>query len=1038
MAEKKSTEKKSTEKKQVINIAHTQWRGDEIAYRVGRVIAKVKVERGKPDPERVRRIAEELAGEIPDARVLRVSAGTGTIVLTVPDSTDVVAAADQLSRRGDVIFAGPDRVTSVTVTPSDSRYSEQWGFPKIKADLAWDHQTGAAGVLVADIDTGISFASGALTHPDLDDAGRYTLGTDFVSDDATPQDAHGHGTHTAGTAAAESNNGVGVAGMNWVSPVYVCRVFDASGNGSEADFEAAVEEIVDYAVAHSLRAVINLSAGWFTDNQVLRDACAYAHDHGMVLCVATGNEGGALRTPAIHSADFAGVIAVGATDSGDAVAGFSNVGPAVSVVAPGVGILSTFPTYDVTGDTVHDYVSWDGTSMATPHVTGLASLVWSQVPQLTNEQVRDVVCNTAVKLGAGDFDNSWGHGRVDALDAVLKAGWALTPVQLNLTFLDVPEGETQLRAIRIDVQSFHQTAFEMSGLPAAPFSMHNYSGPVTLGKSTDYDTPREVYLWVRYTGTTAGDTASGTAEVTCTTTGAVYPVTITANTIARPTAAMALVLDQSGSMLDPSGVGTMTREQVLRFSAGIFVDYVREHNGVGMVTFDQDSHDLLTPVAGPFGAPDDPFDVARTSARTALGGYAANPAGSTAIGDGIGAGHDLIAATTGYEKNAIIVFTDGKETASRYIADVASLIDNQVFAVGLGTASELNPAALRAICHDHDGYVLLTDQLDADDNFKLAKYFLQIQAGVNNEDVVVDPDGYVAPGAVVRIPFILSEADISVDPIVLMPMQDLLQVAIETPQGDLIDAGNVGSFPTVKKVDRPNISYYRMTLPVQDGVSVNAQEGTWNLVLTVDKKIYKRYLTILGDGHQEEFHEAVAHGVKFTAMVHSFSNLRMAATLTQDGNEPGATLYLRSRLTEYGEPLPTTASVRAELTAPDGSTSTVTLTPTGGAVYEATVPAHLPGIYRFVVGAAGSTSRRMPFTRQQVVTGAVWRGGNDPDPTTDDPGRPGTGTDDVCHLLRCAARAMSPELRKQLEESGFSVDTFLKCTCGARPKVERG
>ena len=586
--------------------------------------------------------------------------------------------------------------------------------------------------------------------------------------------------------------------MNWVSPVYVCRVFDAAGNGSEADFEAAVEEIVDYAVAHSLRAVINLSAGW----------CHRQPGAARRLRLRARPRDGALRRdrqrgrraadPAIHSADFAGVIAVGATDSADAVASFSNVGPAVSVVAPGVGILSTFPTYDVTGDTVHDYVSWDGTSMATPHVTGLGLAGLEPGPAADQRAGPRRRVQHRGQARRGNFDNSWGHGRVDALDAVLKAGWALTPRQLNLAFLDVPEGETQLRAIRIDVQSFHQTAFEMSVLPGAPFSMHNYSGPVTLGKSTDYDTPREVYLWVRYTGTTAGATATGTAEVTCTTTGAVYPVTITANTIARPTAAMALVLDQSGSMLDPSGVGTMTREQVLRFSAGIFVDYVREHNGVGMVTFDQDAHDLLTPVAGPFGAPDDPFDAARTSARTALGTYAANPAGSTAIGDGIGAGHDLIAATTGYQKNAVIVFTDGKETASRYIADVASVIDNQVFAVGLGTASELNPAALRAICHDHDGYVLLTDQLGPDDTFKLAKYFLQIQAGVNNEDVVVDPDGYVAPGAVVRIPFILSEADISVDPIVLMPMQDLLQVAVETPQGDLIERGQRRLVP-----DRP-------------------------------------------------------------------------------------------------------------------------------------------------------------------------------------------------------------------------------------------
>ena len=129
----------------------------------------------------------------------------------------------------------------------------------------------------------------------------------------------------------------------------------------------------------------------------------------------------------MHSADFAGVIAVGVTDDTDSVASFSNVGPAVNVVAPGVSILSTFPTYDVNGDTAHDYVSWDGTSMATPHVTGLASLVWSRVPQLTNAQVRDVIENTAVKLGPGTFDDSWGHGRINAVDAVTKAGWNRPP-----------------------------------------------------------------------------------------------------------------------------------------------------------------------------------------------------------------------------------------------------------------------------------------------------------------------------------------------------------------------------------------------------------------------------------------------------------------------------------------------------------------------------------------------------------------------------------------------------------------------------------
>ena len=1001
------------------------WRGELITHRTDRVIVKIPVEKRKPDAERARRIAEEIAGSVQNAEIQRLSVGTGTLVLRVPEGTDIVTLVEELSRRPDVLSAAPDRVTSVTVTPSDTRYGEQWAFPKVAAEPAWDRETGANTVLIAVLDTGISLQNGVLTHPDLDDPARYLLGTDFVSDDAVPEDGFGHGTHVAGTAGAESNNAQGVAGMNWVSQVYVCRIFDNLGNGSESDFQAAVEEVVDYGVANGLKVVVNLSAGWFGDSTTLSDACDYVNSHGMVLCVATGNEGGDLRWPAVHSADFAGVIAVGATDDTDSVASFSNVGPAVSVVAPGVSILSTFPTYDVNGDTAHDYVSWDGTSMATPHVTGLASLVWSQVPQLTNAQVRDVIENTAVKLGPGTFDNFWGHGRIDAVDAVTKAGWDLTPVQLNLTFLDVPEGETQLRAVRIDVQSFHSTSFEMSVLPGAPFTMHNYSGPVVLGKATDYDTPREVYLWVRYTGTTAGDVASGTAQVRCITTGQLFDVTITANTIRRPTAAMVLVLDQSGSMLDPSGVGTMTREQVLRFSAGIVVDYIREHNALGMVTFDQDAYDLLVPVAGPFGDPDDPFDSARSSARTALSSYAANPSGFTAIGDGIERGHNVLAGVSGYDKKALVVFTDGFETAAKYIADVTALIDDQVFAVGLGTANELNPAALNDICNDHGGYLLLTDALDDSDTFKLAKYFLQIQAGVNNEDIVVDPGGYVAPGQKITVPFVLSEADISADAIVLLPFQDVLDVAVQTPQGDMIDETNTAGFPTVTRVIRPNMTYYRMTLPVDDGGAVHAHAGTWNLVLTVDPKMFKRYLSVLRDGPDKVYLDTVAHGVRYTALVHAYSNLRMACSLSQDSYEPGAKLLLRCLLTEYGQPLQTTASVRAALTLPDGSASTLNLTGVGAGAYETTVTAAIPAVYPFVVSATGSTSRHTPFTRQQVVTGAVWRGGDTPPPHSGE----NPTQEAFCRLLSCLARSLSPELKGQLAKDGWSIDELLKCTC---------
>lgn len=1011
-----------------IPFTKAEWNGKETDIRTDRLNLKLAVSRGKQDEKELAKQVDLITRSVEGASVKRFNPKTGRLVLAVPEGTDIVKLCKELGKNREVIYAEPDAVTRVLAIPNDARYAQQWALTRINAEDAWDMEKGHTDVLVAVLDTGISHDGSGLTHTDLDDTTRYILGTDFVNDDNLPVDGHGHGTHVAGTIGAETNNALGIAGMNWNSPVYVCKIFDDGGFGSESDFEAAVEEAVDFAIARNQRLVINLSAGWFSDNQTLRDACAYAHNNGMVLCVATGNEGGALRTPAIHSANFAGVIAVGATDSADNVTGFSNVGPAVSVVAPGADILSTFPTYDVNGDPAHDFVNWDGTSMATPHVAGLASLVWSRESRLTNEQVRDVIQNTAVKLGAGTFNNSWGFGRIHAADAVAKAGWELTPVQTTLNFIDIPEGETQLRAIRIDVNSFHATTLEVSVNPGAPFSLYNYSGPLTLGKTTDYDTPRPLHIWVKYTGTLAGDTASSTAQVRCTTTGEVFDVTITANTIARPTCAMVLALDRSGSMLQPSGVGGMTREEVLRYSAGIFVNYVRQNNAMGMVTFDQDAHDLLQPVAGPFGAADDPFDAARSSAVGAYGSYAANPGALTAIGDGIERAHNNLSGVSGYDKKAIIVFTDGHETAPKYIADVQHLIDEQVFAVGLGTADQLNPAALDNICNNTGGYLVLTDSLDDDDTFKIAKYFLQIQAGVNNEQVVVDPTGYVAPGQKVRIPFRVNETDISIDTILMTTLNGVLDFAIETPDGNLIDAANLSAFPTVLRADGEMVSYYRLTMPVQNGAGVHAQTGQWNMVLSVNDRYWKKYLGML-DKDAERYRQAIQHGVKYTALVHAYSNLRMSCKRSQSGYEPGATVNIRAALTEYGVPLSKTASVRADLRMPDGTMTNVMFSKVSDGVYEANVAANYSGVYTFTVKASGKTSRNAGFTREQVVTAAVWKGGNTPPPDSHSHPGQNPGKDALCELIHCLIKTSDKELKENMRKNGVDLERLAKCYC---------
>ena len=401
------------------------WGRARIRYFAGQVIVKFKAP-PKDSDRTAQSLSNAIAAELRGGRVKKYPRATGRAVIAFDPNQEVFEVVKRLSDRPDVAYVEPDVVDTAQVVPSDTRYGEQWSHPLIDSEDAWNLQTGAAGVLIGIIDSGISTtAGGALDHPDLNAAGRYVLGTDFV-DGGAPRDLRGHGTHVAGIAAAESNNAQGVAGMNWASPVYICRTLDAAGNGGSADFADAVEEIADYAVANNLRAVINYSAGG-GDNLTKQGACQYAQARGVLLCAATGNDnGGPVIWPAAYSTTIDNVIAVGSTDADDTVSSYSNVGPEVTVVAPGRGILSTMPTYGVTIPAALNYDYLDGTSMATPLVTGLVSLMWSRHPGFTYTAIRNCLINTAVKLGPGAFNNSWGNGRISA-EAALRCGDLVFP-----------------------------------------------------------------------------------------------------------------------------------------------------------------------------------------------------------------------------------------------------------------------------------------------------------------------------------------------------------------------------------------------------------------------------------------------------------------------------------------------------------------------------------------------------------------------------------------------------------------------------------
>ena len=361
-------------------------------YRPGQVLVKFRTE--TPQQDRTQALGDHdlpLLEELPDLHVQRVSAPEGQEHL-------VVEALQQDPR---VEYAELDYVVHATIVPDDPDLYLQWGLSKIQAPTAWDETTGSSDLVIAIVDTGVD-----LNHPDLND--KIVPGWDFVNDDNSPQDDHGHGTHVAGIAAAETNNARGVAGVSWGARIMPIKVLRYDGDGYYSD----VAQGVLYACNHGAQ-IINLSLGGTNPSSTLKNALEQAYADGCIIVAAAGNSG---QDEIDYPARYAEAIAVAATDQVDDHAPFSDTGPQIEVAAPGVGIYSTLWT-----PSSHTYGVKHGTSMSTPHVSGLAALIWTLCPQLTNTEARSVISGTAKDLGAPGWDPKFGFGRIDAQKAVQAA-----------------------------------------------------------------------------------------------------------------------------------------------------------------------------------------------------------------------------------------------------------------------------------------------------------------------------------------------------------------------------------------------------------------------------------------------------------------------------------------------------------------------------------------------------------------------------------------------------------------------------------------
>ncbi|MFL5734721.1 MAG: S8 family serine peptidase [Chloroflexia bacterium] len=335
----------------------------------------------------------------------------GTYKLNAPSSAgvDLSAAARALEAAGAVSYAGPNHLFHVTNSPNDEQYvnHQQWGVTQVKAEQAWDVTTGSDSIVIAILDTGT-----AGNHPDLE--GKVLPGWNALCSCDNSSDDHGHGTYTAGIAAAASNNGQGVVGMSWGAKVLPVKVLSGSGSGSEEGIARGIRWAVDNGAR-----IISASLGGDINTPVMQDAVNYAHDRNVLFVAAAGNNPDGRPN---YPAGYDTVLAVGATGPSDTVTGFSSYGPYVDVSAPGVGILST--SWD---NGTLDYEYGNGTSASTPFVSGAAALVWTVNPQLTADQVKQILEDSSDDVGDPGWDDHSGWGRLNAFKAVQMAQQGAPP-----------------------------------------------------------------------------------------------------------------------------------------------------------------------------------------------------------------------------------------------------------------------------------------------------------------------------------------------------------------------------------------------------------------------------------------------------------------------------------------------------------------------------------------------------------------------------------------------------------------------------------
>ncbi|MGB3477757.1 MAG: S8 family peptidase [bacterium] len=331
-----------------------------------------------------------------NASLIQTAPHDNMYLIRISRSQPLNLVISELQKNTLVEYASPNYYVPALAVPNDPQYTNQWHLHRVAAQHGWDQTTGDSSIVLAILDTGVD--------PDHDEfAGKLFPGYDFINDDPEPYDDHGHGTHVAGIAAAATDNTIGIASVDWQTNIMPVKVLGEEGYGTSWTICHGIYFAADFGAK-----VINMSLGGYEYTAAYDSAIGYAHNHGSVVIAAAGNDN---TNQPVYPGACEHVICIAATNKDDEKATFSNYGTYIDLSAPGVGILSTVPR--------NQYTYYNGTSMSTPLVSGLATLIFASNPLYGPAQVESLLTTYADDLGEPGWDEYYGHGRINVFKSLV-------------------------------------------------------------------------------------------------------------------------------------------------------------------------------------------------------------------------------------------------------------------------------------------------------------------------------------------------------------------------------------------------------------------------------------------------------------------------------------------------------------------------------------------------------------------------------------------------------------------------------------------